>query len=147
MEEFTNYAIWILMVFLSVNAAIIWFADTSTFDDNGFATGIQTDDTYNTADVNALTGSFFGVSCDTANSNVLLYAPCALIQAQLVADNVIGSIWGLLTRWQGLLTSVLSPLPGGALIVGILIPFFSLIQIMAILVIILKLAQIVRGTA
>lgn len=147
MEEFTSYAIWILMVFLSVNAAIIWFADTDTFENDGFVTGLQENNLYDEDYLASQETSFFGISCDAANSNVLLYAPCTILQVLQMGQQLIANLWSLMTAWVTLLNAILTPLPGGELFKNVLIPFIGLIQATSIFLVVLKLAQIARGTA
>jgi len=141
MDEFVGIAIWILMGFLMVNASIMWFQSSDTFaefDLNG--TGMKTQDAVDYESVNTTD------NCSTVSNNLLQYAPCVLSQSFGLVTGVTAWLWNLLTAWVSVLDLSLTNLGSiGYLMKIILIPFFALVQIFAIMVIGLRLAGIVRG--
>jgi len=145
LEEFTNIAIWLLIVFLSVNSTIIWLGTSTTFNDNGLDLGIASNNSYDQADIDSTKTSFFGTDCSTVSPLDLAYAPCFLIQTGSMFSKITNSLWVFLTAWSSLLTAILSPIPGGNLFLGLLIPFFGLIETSAIFVILMQIAGIIRG--
>jgi hypothetical protein len=146
MDEFTSIAIWLLIIYLSINTCIIWFSTSTTFSDNGLGiSGLTADNSYGQADLNSTKLSFFGTDCSSASPTDLAFAPCFLLQTTSMFSKIINSLWTFLTAWVNLLTVIFSPIPGGNLFLGLLIPFFGLIEATAIFVILMRLAGIIRG--
>jgi hypothetical protein len=145
MEEFTSYAIWVLVIFLSINSAVVYFSGTDTFNDNSFNPEIDGSTDFSNDDLDAFKNNYQNVNCNTATSSLPDYAFCVIEQLQLTTQKFLGGIWNLLFVWTNLLTAILSPLPGGNFVIGIVVPFFSLIQFGAIFVILMKIAGIIRG--
>lgn len=152
MEEFTSIAIWVLMIFLAINASIIWFDNSSTFTDNGLSTGITSNDSFGINDINESSQSYYKTDCSTSTSNALDYSLCTLSSVGNVVTSVVTlpgriveGLWLLLTAWVSLLNTILLPVPGGSMFINILVPFFGLIEFVAIFIITMKIAGIIRG--
>jgi len=159
MEEFTSIAIWVLMAFLVINTSIIWFAQSDTFTENASLqiAGLNPDDSFGVEDLNTLSGNIAqNEECVAASAVDPAYSLCLIGQftgsivqsassAVTLLGKFMGSMWTFLTAWYNLLTSVLSGVPGGDLFLAILVPFFGLIEFIAIFVVSMKIAGIVRG--
>lgn len=145
LEEFTNIAIWLLIVFLCVNSTIIWLGTSTTFTTNSLDLGLSANNSYGETDLATTKASFFGTDCSTVSPLDLAYAPCFLIQTGNMFTKITNSLWTFLTAWSSLLTAILTPIPGGSLFLGLLIPFFGLIETSAIFVILMQIAGIIRG--
>ena len=145
MEEFTSIAIWLLMAFLIINTAIFWFDTQPEMVDNGLGVGVTENTAFTEDDLANTNSSFFGISCNQASTNILLFGPCFLQQVLDLLYKFLDNLWSFLTAWANLLNVLLADVPGGDLFRMILIPFFGIIEFMAIFVIGLKVAGIVRG--
>jgi len=154
LEEFTSIAIWVLMAFLVVNISIIWFAESDTFSDNASLqiSGLTPNDTFGVTDLNTAADAYYNDECSTATASDPQYTGC-IIQGlsntigSLVTlpGKILGSLWTLLTAWYYLLIAVLGGVPGGSLFIAILVPFFGIIEFVAIFVITMQIAGIIRG--
>jgi len=143
MDEFLGMAVWILMAFLMVNASIMWFQTSDTFVDNGL-NGIGVND-QNLININEL-DSLQGTDCSTVSSDLLQYPTCILGNTTNFVTTVIGWFWNLFTAWNNVLLLITSGLGSiGNLVYIILMPFFAIVEVFAIMVILLKLAGLVRG--
>ena len=149
MDDFLNIAIWILMSFLMINASIMWFQGSDTFTDNpslNNGTGMQPQ---NVVDIDEFKTTQTLSACATVSSNLFALPPCILEQMFNViklGTGVLGWFWGLLTAWITVLNLSLNGLGTiGDLMKVVLIPFFALVEIFAIVVITMKVAGIVRG--
>lgn len=143
MDEFLSIAIWVLIAFLSINTAIIWFSTSSTFTDNGLGLVGGTDDnSFNQTQVTALQGT----NCSTVSSTIFDFAICFFNQLVAISSSIISSLWGFLFAWTTLLTAILSVFgSAGQLFVNIFVPFFALVELIAILLLVSKIAAIARG--
>jgi hypothetical protein len=148
MDDFLNIAIWVLMAFLMINASLMWFQSSDTFTDNPSlgGTGVQAQ---NIVDIDDFKDSQTLSACATVSSNLFALPPCILEQMFNViklGTGVLGWLWGLLTAWITVLNLSLNGLGTiGDLMKVILIPFFALVEVFAIVVITMKVAGIVRG--
>lgn len=152
MDEFTGIAIWVLMTFLVVNAAIVWFDSSSTFQTMNLDIGVAQNDAFGQTDTNTSANSYYQQDCSTATSNAVDYSLClvgsigdTINTVTSLPGKIIGSLWTLLTAWVGLFNAILLPVPGGTLFINILVPFFGLIEFIAIFVILMRVAGIIRG--
>ena len=141
MDEFLGLAVWILMAFLMVNAGIMWFQGSDTFVDNGL-NGVSA--------VNQDIVDYNGLRIDSSGSNVSAEEtqyPFGLITDTLgLVTSGVGWLWNLLTAWVSVLYLITSGLGSiGVLMQVILIPFFALTEVFAIMVLSMKIAGIIRG--
>lgn len=149
MDEFTNIAIWVMIAFISINATVIWFSTSTTFTEHGLSgQGLTATTMGSASELNSLqTTTFFGIDCSGSSANPFLYAPCFIVKVIDTFNFVTNYIWNLLTAWVGLLDFVLSPFGSvGELFKMLFIPFFALVEITAIFVILLRVAAIIRGS-
>ena len=145
MDEFTNIAIWLLIIYLAINSSIIWFAGQDTFVDNFTSIqGLTPNDAFGEADLVIFKGTFFETNCSVASDNPLTYIPCFLGKVATYFNTLAGQIWGLLTAWSNLLGAIL---PGiiGSLVKEVIGPIFGGIAFVGFFVILLRVAGIIRG--
>jgi len=154
MDEFTSISIWIFAIFLIINGSIVWFATSDTFSTNSNLAiqGITPNTLFGQEDVNDLKTAYYDESCATALPSDPQYAPCLVSNiantfntAVSLPGVIIGSIWTLLFSWINLLNAIFIGVPGKELFLGLLIPFFGIIQITSIFVILMRIAGIIRG--
>ena len=148
MDEFTGIAVWVLMSFLVINAAIIWVGQDSFMQANSLgATGLTPSTMGTVADANSANSlTFFGTSCSSASANPVTIVGCGLVNITNTLSKIGGYFWGMLTAWVGLLDAILGGLGSiGTLFKLILIPVFALIEMFAITVLVLRIAGIIRG--
>jgi len=121
----------------------MWFQGSDTFTDNSLnGIGTQSQNIVDTSNLQDLQTT----TCDTSSNLLLQYAPCVLGQTLSLVTGALGWLWNLLTAWISVLSLSLSGLGTiGVLMSVILIPFFALTEVFAIIVIMLKLAGIIRG--
>lgn len=155
MEEFTSIAIWIFMAFLITNTMVVWFSESSFFSETNFAIQeIQEDTSFGLTAQEELRQAYYNQVCAEALPQDPAYAGClistisnAFGTAISIPGRLLGGLWNFAFAWHNLLTSIFTGVPGANLFTGILIPFLTLVQITSILVIIMKLASIIRGAA
>lgn len=147
MDEWVGIAAWILIIFLSVNTAIVWFNSSTTLAGTPLVVGgVSANNSYTVSDLNSVNYNIFGVDCSTVTSSDFVNATaCTLSQVQGSAFKFVGDLWNFLTAWATLLDQVLIGVPAGDLFKAILIPFFGLIEFLAIFAITLQVAGIIRG--
>lgn len=153
MEEFSSIAIWVFMAFLLANTMTIWFSESSFFTETNFAIqGLQEDTSFGLTAQEELRQAYYNQVCAEALPSDPAYAGClistisnAFGTAISIPGRLLGGLWNFAFAWHNLLTSIFTGVPGGNLFTGLLIPFLTLIQITSILVIIMKIAGIVRG--
>lgn len=150
MEEFTSIAIWTLVIYLMVSASVVWFSNSDTFQNTGFAIPNYepTSIIFGVDNIEDIKLSFFGlitVDCATATPTDLAYAPCFLAQATYIVEQWLTGIWTFATAWVRLLDVIFAGLPGASLFKDLLGFLFSAIQLTAIMIVIMRLAGIVRG--
>jgi hypothetical protein len=152
MEEFTSIAIWVLIIFFSVNATIVWFDSSSTFTDNGLSLGVTKNESFNIEKVEESKTDYYSKDCSTSTSNPLDYSLCllstigdAITSFITLPGRIIGGLWTLSTAWIGLLQIILIIIPGGQIFVDLLVVFFVIIQFTALFIITMKIAGIIRG--
>lgn len=148
MDEFTSIAMWIMIAFLMVNATIVWFGNSQTFQDYGIGIGgVKESDSFTENSIDTLQNvTLFGiVSCNNVSPTDLAYGPCFLVQALEFFKYVSGQLWSFLTAWVGILDLILDNVPAGELFKNILIPLLGAIEVMAIFVIVMRIAGIIRG--
>ena len=146
MDEFTSIAVWVLMTYLAINAAIIWFDSSTTFQTMGVTTGINQDNSFTENDMNSIK-SLFGLDCSLVSpSDLINTTSCGLSQLYYGTTEFLGGFWNLLTAWTKLFDVIFTPLGEiGELLKNILIPFFSLVQLAAILFLLLRFVGVIRG--
>jgi hypothetical protein len=141
MDEFLGLAIWILMAFLMVNASIMWFQSSDTFINNGL-NGVGAT-TQTIVDYNGLQPDSSG---STATSEENQFPPGNLSDTFGLVTGAIGWFWNLLTAWVSVIFLITSELGEiGVLMQVVLIPFFALTEVFAIMVLAMKIAGIIRG--
>jgi hypothetical protein len=161
MEEFTSISVWLLITFLMINATIVWFNDQPTFSDPTLGLGVPgilPNNTFSPQDVNNLQNAFYsGLDCSEVSAFDKDFGPCLIetiggflkpvTDAYNLTSSIFVMLWNFSTAWYHLLTAILTPLHGGLLFRDLLAIFFGGIQVMAILVLLLRVASIIRGTS
>ena len=154
LEEFTSIAVWVFMAFLVVNVSVIWFATSDTFTENSSLqiAGITPVDTFGVDDLNTAADAYYNDECATATASDPQFSGCVIQglsntigSLTTLPGKLLGSLWTLLTAWYYLLIAILGGVPGGTLFIGILVPFFGIIEFAAIFVITMQIAGIIRG--
>jgi hypothetical protein len=142
MDEMLSMALWIMIAFTTISASVVWFnsqSDISQFNLglNGYTQG------------SSLSASnYTNIRCEmTSLFEVPGYAICFLNQLVSPILGVVEGIWKLLTNWSNLVHAILVNVPGGSLFELLIIPFLTIIEIGAAIVILMRLAAIVRGVA
>lgn len=147
MDEFTGIAVWILIIYLSINAAIVWFDSSSVIQNAGLGVGVTLDSSYSASDLNSFNTNLFGVDCSTVSAGDLVNTTaCGISQIYNSGAKFVNSLWHFVTAWSSLLNAILSPLGSlGQLFLSILIPVFALIEFIAIFVVTLRIVGVIRG--
>jgi hypothetical protein len=147
MDEFTGIAIWVLAIFLAVNVTIVWFDSSVDMQNAGLGLGIVPDTQYGLTDMNSTYTTIFGVSCNNITSNDVVNGTlCGVGQIWDSMIKLTQTLWGGATAWTNLLAIVLNPFGSlGVLLKSILIPFFTLIEFLAIFIILLRVVGVIRG--
>ena len=150
MDEFTNIAIWLVIIYLSINASIFWFANSTTFVDNGLGLkGITEDKSFTLNENPVINFLGFQFDCSTASSNPFSFVPCSLAEVSGNFNTLKDTIWNLLTAWSNLIGSIFPENTAlgdlGEFIQNIVGPIFGGIALLGIFVILLRVAGIVRG--
>lgn len=153
MDEFTSIAIWVFATFLIVNSTIIWFANSNTFNGTAFdVPGLEANNLFGVNDVDNLEEQYYDQECSTVSPTDPQYASCVVNNlfdtfnaVASLPGKLIGALWKFLTAWYNLLQVIFTGVPAGDLFLGLLIPFFGIIQITSILVILMRVAGIIRG--
>jgi hypothetical protein len=143
MDEMLNIALWIMITFVTVSGVVVWMNIQPDLP-NGFALpGYVQDNTAN--NVSTLASTTCG---DASFANIPFYAWCQIVKVLDLLGNVTSWIWNLLTGWTNLIQAIFSPLglgvgQPGALFVGLLIPFLSIVEVGAVLVLLMRVANII----
>jgi len=150
MDEFTGIAVWTLVIYLMLSTTVVWFSASDTFQGTGFAipTYEPTSIIFGVDNIDEIKLIFFGViiaDCSTVTPFDLAFAPCFLSQALFIVEQWLGGIWTFATAWTRLIEVIFTGLPGASLFRDLLTFLFGAIQLTAIVVIIMRLAGIVRG--
>jgi len=160
MEEFTSIAIWLLIVILTINTTIIWFGNQPTFtnEDLGLSIpGISNDLTFNSNDLNNVKNAYYEKddTCDTVGITDADYGPCLIKKVGDIFSPITDSlatvgvwvslVWKWAFAWSALLTAIFSGIPGGELFSILLISIFTVVELTAIVVVLMKIAGIIRG--
>lgn len=141
MDEMLSMALWIMVAFMTVSSVVVWMAAQPGFPAGLGLVGV---------DNNALLepSQYSNITCEM---NSLFEAPgyaiCFLNQLTSPILGMVAGIWKLLTSWINLLEAIFVSVPAGDLFASILIPFLGVIEIGAAIVILMRLAAIVRGVA
>lgn len=140
MDEFTSIAIWLLIVIMSINSAVIYLDATPTFHDNGLGLGITTDTYF----------SDYSFSIDSNNSNTITTTQRTTSQGSssdvTTSGNKITNTMGVvLFAWTSILNAVLLGVPGGQFFIWILLPIVGFAQIVAMFIIGLRIFSAIRG--
>jgi len=142
MDEMLNIALWVMIVFVTVSGVVVWMNLQSL--PTGLAlTGYSQDTTAN--NVSSLQSTTCG---DLSFATAIPYALCQITKVMTLLANVTGWIWNLLTGWITLITAICSPFGLGAgevgsLFVGLLVPFLSIVEVAAVLVLLMRVANII----
>lgn len=141
MDEMLSMALWIMVAFMTVSSVVVWMAAQP-----GFPTGLGLVGVDNNALLEP--SQYTNITCEM---NSLFEAPgyaiCFLNQLTSPILGVVAGIWKLLTSWINLLEAIFVSVPAGDLFASLLIPFLGVIEIGAAIVILMRLAAIVRGVA
>lgn len=141
MDEMLSMALWIMVAFMTVSSVVVWMAAQPEFPTGLGLVGV---------DNNALLepSQYTNITCEM---NSLFEAPgyaiCFLNQLTSPILGMVAGIWKLLTSWINLLEAIFVSVPAGDLFASLLIPFLGVIEIGAAIVILMRLAAIVRGVA
>jgi len=137
-----NIALWILAAYLTVSACVVWFntqPDTSYF--NLGMTGYEKDTT--ASDLN----KYQSASCImTSWFEAPVYAWCFIGKVTSPIFDLVDWVWNLLTGWTQLMHAIFVSVPAGDLFEAILTPLLAIIELGAVIVILLRLAAIIRGS-
>jgi hypothetical protein len=141
MDEMLSMALWIMVSFMTVSSVVVWMNAQP-----GFPTGLGL---VGVTDSNLLEPSAYINTTCTMNSlfEAPAYAWCFLGKITAPILGVVESIWKLLTSWVNLLDAIFVSVPAGDLFASLLIPFLGVIEIGAAIVILMRLAAIIRGVA
>lgn len=140
MDEFTSIALWFLIVILSLNAAILYIDGSQTFVDAGISLNITPND-----DIQNIT---YDVNSDTNNS---ISSSTTIIPRSTATDMIGGwskvanGIRLFFTAWLDLIWAIFLPIPGGTFFALILIPILGMIQAVALFVVAIRVAGVIRG--
>lgn len=138
MDEMLSIALWIMVIFMTISATVTWFGTQPDMPTGLGLTGFSG----SSIDVNAYQSS----SCTmTSSATPLDYAWCFVGKITEPVSQLVNGIWNLLTGWTNLLHAIFVGVPAGDLFEGILIPFLSIIEIGAVLIILMRVASIIRG--
>jgi hypothetical protein len=142
MDEMLSMSLWIMIAFMMVSASVMWF--NSQTDISYFNLGIK-DYSGDSGQLDA--NKYTVTACEmTSLFDAPQYAVCFLNKITAPVVDVVSAIWNLLTNWQILLHNIFAAVPAGDLFESILLPFFTIIEIGAAIVILMRLAAIVRGS-
>ena len=146
MEEFSSYAVWIIIIFLTLNSMVFWFSNTDTFIENRFSVGIAENTNFGSSDQNSFYVEFYGTDCSTVSATDVLILPCSIAQMGTAFAKIIGQFWDFVTGFTRLLNVLLPDwIPGASMVKGLLSIILGVIQALAIFVILSKLAGVIRG--
>jgi hypothetical protein len=167
MEEFTSIAIWLLIAIMAINTTIVWFANQPTFMDEtlGLSVPNVTDNSnFVTSDVNALKNAYYTpkLECSTVVITDQDYGPCVLQTIGDIFSPITGAVgavasgvgtvgafvqdvWNFAFAWAYLLDSITIGIPGAELFANLIKGLIFVIEIAAIVVLVLKVAGIIRG--
>jgi len=143
MDELTSMAIWFLVIIFSINLGVIYLANTETFKTTSPELSLSLAE-----------GTYFkSYSFDTNSSigtNTISSDPITItfVFLKQMVDGTIKlftTISKLFTAWSDLLKVVLVPVPGGEFFVQILTPIIGLVQIVAVLILFIRGAGVIRG--
>jgi hypothetical protein len=141
MDEMLSMALWIMVAFMTVSATVVWMGSQTNFPTQLGLVGVTDSNLINASD-------YTNISCSmTSLFEAPGYAICFLNQLTAPILGVVAATWKLLTSWINLLHAIFISVPAGDLFEGLLIPFLSIIEIGAAIVILMRLAAIVRGVA
>jgi hypothetical protein len=141
MDEMLSMSLWIMVAFMTVSGTVAWFAAQSDFPTGLGLVGMDNNVLISPA-------PYVNVSCEmTSLFEAPGYAVCFLNKLVEPVVGIVSAIWKLLTSWILLLNAIFVSVPAGDLFAGILIPFLGVIEIGAAIVILMRLAAIVRGVA
>lgn len=147
MDEFTGIAVWILIIYLSINTAVVWFDSSTVIQNAGLSIGVTADSSYSQSDLNSFNTNIFGADCSQVSASDLINTTaCGISQIYNSGAKFVNSLWRFVTAWSSLLDAILSPLGSlGELFLSILIPFFALIEFIAIFIVTLRIVGVIRG--
>lgn len=143
MDEMLNIALWIMIVFVTVSGVVVWMNLQPNLP-SGFALNGYVQD--NTAsNVSSLSSSSCG---DLSFATAIPYALCQITKVMTMIGSFSSWIWNMLTAWANLVNAIFSPLglderEPGALFVGLLVPFLSIVEAGAVLVLLMRVANII----
>lgn len=142
MDEMLNIALWIMIVFVTVSGVVVWMNLQALPSGLGLPGYVQ-DTTAN--NVSTLQTTTCG---DLSFATAIPYALCQITKVMQLLASVSGWIWNLLTGWASLITAICSPFglgvgDVGSLFVGLLVPFLSIVEVAAILVLLMRVANII----
>lgn len=148
MDEFLSIALWIIATFMIVNGLVIWIStDTNAETFNLNLLNYSNSSPFNSTDISSIETTSTA-SCGEVLANAPQYITCSLNKITSPVLYTVSSIWKTVTVWQNLLDLIFSPLGTlGDMFLGLLIPILTIIEISAIVVILMRLAAIIRGVA
>lgn len=143
MDEFLSIALWIMIGFIAINVMVTAFNLDTTISSNGLGlSGVGSSSAFNESDVNAYSTSV----CDTSSSSIFSYPICYFNQLVSMAFGVIDHLGSFMTNWITLLNVIFLPFGSyGTMFVNMLVPFLGLTELIAILLLVMKLAAVARG--
>ena len=145
MDEFTNIAIWLLIIYLAINGSIVWFTSDSTFGEYGLGySNFQRETAFQEGSDVVINVVGTEINCSTAQPDPFNFIPCSLANITASGSSIISNIWNLLTAWSNLM-GLIFPGAFGQLIQYIIGPIFGGIAVIGIFVILLRVGGIIRG--
>jgi hypothetical protein len=149
MDELLSIALWVMMAIATIGFVVSWFTAQSDFP-----TGLGLQGVDNNFGISA--SSYTNPTCEmTSLFEAPGYAICFLNELISPILGLVKGIWKILTNWQLLLKAIFGYnattdtylVPAGDLFVGLITPFLTIMEIGAAIVILMRLAAIIRGVA
>ena len=141
MDEMLSIALWVMAAFLITSASVTWF--NAQPDINQFNLGMTG---YDANSINIT--DYQDTNCSmTSLIDLPAYAWCSSVgQITSPITALANSIWNLLTGWTQLMHAIFVSVPAGDFFEGILTPLLAIIEIAAVLILLMRLAAIIRGS-
>lgn len=149
MDEMLSMALWIMVAIGTVGFVVSWFTAQSDFPTGLGLNGVD-------QNIGISASNYTNITCEmTSLFEAPGYAICFLNQLVSPILGLVEGIWKILTNWQLLLKAIFGYnattdtylVPAGDLFVGLLLPFITIMEIGAAIVILMRLAAIIRGVA
>lgn len=150
MDELLTISIWAIIILLTTSFVTNWMVDYPGITDFNLGLDNYKQHTNAVSDTNA----YQNIVCSmTVITDAPLYTWCFIGKVTSPILGLVSAIWDLATGWTTLIDAIFgyNPVngtylvPAGNLFAGLLKFFFSAIEIAAAIVIMMRLAAIIRG--